>query len=65
MYVNAKMIPVETILGMGEGKIKESSEGVNSSMIYFAHYKNFYKWYNIPSSSTTTTTKKPGKIKKQ
>jgi hypothetical protein len=27
MYVNAKMIPVETIPGMGVGGIKESSGG--------------------------------------
>jgi hypothetical protein len=27
MYVNAKMIPAETIPGMGEGGIKESSGG--------------------------------------
>jgi hypothetical protein len=27
MYVNAKMIPVETIPGMGEGRIKERSGG--------------------------------------
>jgi hypothetical protein len=29
------MIPVETIPGMGEGGIKESSGGVNSSMTLF------------------------------
>jgi hypothetical protein len=27
MYVNAKMMPVETIVGMGGGGIKESSGG--------------------------------------
>jgi hypothetical protein len=27
MYVNAKMIPVETIPGMGDGRMKESSWG--------------------------------------
>jgi hypothetical protein len=27
MYVNAKMIPIETIPGMGEGGIKDNSEG--------------------------------------
>jgi hypothetical protein len=27
MYVNAKMIPVETIPGLGEGRIKERGAG--------------------------------------
>jgi hypothetical protein len=27
MYVNGKMIPVETVLGMGEGEIKENGTG--------------------------------------
>jgi hypothetical protein len=27
MYVNAKMIPVETVPGIGEGETKESTEG--------------------------------------
>jgi hypothetical protein len=27
MYVNGKMIPVETILGMGEGGIRENDDG--------------------------------------
>jgi hypothetical protein len=27
MYVNAKIIPVESILGMGEGGIKKSGRG--------------------------------------
>jgi hypothetical protein len=27
MYVNAKLIPVETIPGMGGGRIKEGEEG--------------------------------------
>jgi hypothetical protein len=31
MYINAKMIPVEAILGIGGGRIKEISE-VNSSI---------------------------------
>jgi hypothetical protein len=33
MYVNAKIIPVETIPGMGE-QLKESSRRVNSSGIF-------------------------------
>jgi hypothetical protein len=27
MYVNAKMIPVETVSGIGEGSVKESGGG--------------------------------------
>jgi hypothetical protein len=41
MYVNAKMIPVEIIPGnRGEGN-EGVVEGVNSSMIYLTHCKNF------------------------
>jgi hypothetical protein len=36
MYVNAKMRPVETVPGMG-ARLKDSSGGVNSSMIYILH----------------------------
>jgi hypothetical protein len=40
MYVNAKIIPVETVLVIrGEG-MKESSEGGNPSMIYLIHGRN-------------------------
>jgi hypothetical protein len=45
IYVNAKMIPVETVLGMG-------GEG-NSSMIYLIHCKNLCKCYNVPTPNTT------------
>jgi hypothetical protein len=34
MHVNAKMIPVEMVPGIREGGMKESSGGVNSSVIY-------------------------------
>jgi hypothetical protein len=34
MYVNGKMIPVETIPGMVEGEIKENVGGMNSSMTF-------------------------------
>jgi hypothetical protein len=35
------------------GKIKESGGGgVNSSMIYLIHGKNFYKCHNVPLPST-------------
>jgi hypothetical protein len=43
MYVNTKMIPVETIPG-----IKESSGEMNSSMMYLIHCKTFCKCHNIP-----------------
>jgi hypothetical protein len=41
MYVNAKMIPVEIVPGIGGGGKRIAVEGVNSSMIYLIHYKNF------------------------
>jgi hypothetical protein len=52
MFVNVKMIPVETVPGMGGGEIKENCRRVNSSMIYLMYYKNFCKSYNVPHSST-------------
>jgi hypothetical protein len=45
MYVNGKMIPVETTLGMGGGEIKENDGRVNSTMIYC---KNFGKCHDVP-----------------
>jgi hypothetical protein len=53
MYVNGKMVSVETIPGMGgqgEEVRGKMMEGVNSNMIY---YKNLCKCHNVPSSSTT------------
>jgi hypothetical protein len=49
MYMN-KMIPVETIPGMGGGKMKESSGGGEfkyASMIYLMQSKNFCKCHNV------------------
>jgi hypothetical protein len=40
LYENGKMTPVETIPGMGGGKIKEE---VNSSMMYLIYCMNFCK----------------------
>jgi hypothetical protein len=37
MYVNAKTIPVETIPGIGERRIKESSGGGEFKYDYFIH----------------------------
>jgi hypothetical protein len=53
MYVNAKVIPVETVLGIRRGGMKESSGRVNSSMTYLIHWKNLYKCYNVPTPNTT------------
>jgi hypothetical protein len=50
MYVNAKMIPGETVPGIRGGG--------NSSMIYLIHCKNFCKCYNVPPLSTTIKKKK-------
>jgi hypothetical protein len=41
MYVKAKMIPAEAVPEIRGGRMKESSGGVNSSMIYLIHCKNF------------------------
>jgi hypothetical protein len=39
----------------GEG---EQWREVNSSMIYWIHYKNLHKCYNVPQPSTTIKGKK-------
>jgi hypothetical protein len=53
MYVNVKMIPVETILGIGGGRIKESGGGVNPIMIRLIYCKDLCKCHNVPPPSTT------------
>jgi hypothetical protein len=58
MYVNAKIIPVETVPGIWGGEMKESSEGVNSNMLYLIHCKNLCKCHNVPPPSTTIKGKK-------
>jgi hypothetical protein len=58
MYVNAKMIPVETISGIGGGRDKgEWWRGENSGMIYLIHCKNLCKCHNVPLSPPSTTIK--------
>jgi hypothetical protein len=52
MYVNAKMIPIETIPGIGR-----VVEGVNSSIIYLIYCKNLCKCHNVPLPSTTIKEK--------
>jgi hypothetical protein len=39
---------VETVPGMGGGKIKENGGGVNSTMIFLIYCKNFCKCHNVP-----------------
>jgi hypothetical protein len=45
MYINAKMIPAESVPGIRGGGIKESSRRVE--LIYLIHFNNFCKWYNV------------------
>jgi hypothetical protein len=45
MYENGKMRPVEAVLEMGRGGIKETGGGVNLTMIYC---KNFCNCHNVP-----------------
>jgi hypothetical protein len=40
MYVNAKMIPVETSRNGGKRRVKENGGGVNSSMKCLTYCKN-------------------------
>jgi hypothetical protein len=51
MYINAKMIPVETVSGIRGWQMKDSNGGVNSSMIYLINCKNFCKYYSVPPPS--------------
>jgi hypothetical protein len=53
MYLNAKMIPVETVPGNRGGGMRKSPGVGNSSMIYLIHCKNLYECYNVHTSSTT------------
>jgi hypothetical protein len=53
MYINGKIILIETAPGMGVKGIKENGGRVNSTMIYLIHYKNFCKCHNVHSPSTT------------
>jgi hypothetical protein len=62
MYVNAKMIPVETVAGIRGGEVKEISEGMNSSMIYLIYFKNLCKCNNVPTLNTTLKNKKKMKF---
>jgi hypothetical protein len=48
IYVNGKMISVETVQEWREERIKEHGGGVNSSMIYLINCKNSYKCHNVP-----------------
>jgi hypothetical protein len=48
MYENGEMRPVETIPGVGGGRIKENGGGVNSTLI---HCKNFGKCHNVPNNN--------------
>jgi hypothetical protein len=52
------MIPVETIPGMEDGKIKENEWlGGNTNMIYLIYYMNICKHYKVPPPSTTIKKK--------
>jgi hypothetical protein len=57
MYINAKMIPVETVPGIREGRMKERVKGVNSNMRYLIHCKKPCTCHNVSPSSTTILKK--------
>jgi hypothetical protein len=63
MYENGKMSPVETIPGIGGGRIKENDGGVKSTMICC---KNFCKCHKYPKYYNNITKKKINfKLKKK
>jgi hypothetical protein len=43
IYINGKMIPDETITGMGVGRIKENVGGGKFKYVYLLYFKNFCK----------------------
>jgi hypothetical protein len=57
MYVNAKMIPVETVPGIRREGRKEGSGGGEFKYDIFAHCKNLCKCYNASPPSTTIIKK--------
>jgi hypothetical protein len=48
MYVNAKMMPVETVPGIRREDEGERLKGVNSSVIYLINCKNLCKYHSVP-----------------
>jgi hypothetical protein len=53
MYINAKMILVESFPGNMVGGDERVVMGVNSSMIYLINCKNLCRCYHVPPLSTT------------
>jgi hypothetical protein len=54
MYTHAykcQMIPVGTVSGVRGWEMKDSSGGMNSSMIYLIDCKNLCKYYSVPPPS--------------
>jgi hypothetical protein len=61
IYVNAKMIAVETVPGIWGLGIKRAKKGMNSSVIYLMYSKNLCKCHSAPPSSTIKEKKKKEK----
>jgi hypothetical protein len=54
MYVNAKMIPVETVPGIrGEGMGESDGESEFKYDVFDIHCKNLCKCFNVPLPSIT------------
>jgi hypothetical protein len=58
MYVNAKMIPIETVPESRDRGWKRAVEEVNSNLIYLINCKNLCKCYNVLPPNTTIIVKK-------
>jgi hypothetical protein len=52
MYVNGKMIAVETVPEMGGGRIKENGGRGEFKYDIFDYCKNFCKCHNVPQHNT-------------
>jgi hypothetical protein len=58
MYKQEKMVSVETILGMGEGRNKEEWWRAHSTVTYLIYCENFCKCHNVSPPRTTIKKKK-------
>jgi hypothetical protein len=61
--INGKMMPVETILGIGERGIKDNDGRRKFKCDYLIYFKNLCKCHNVlPCSTTIKQTKKNDEI---
>jgi hypothetical protein len=65
MYVNGKIMFVETIPAMGKQEIKKNGGGVNPNKTYLIYCKSFSKCHKVSPSSTTINKHEQSQIVKE